>query len=350
MSFLSWFGLAPETRSETPPEAPVIPPRSDVAVTDSRILGTIAVYRAVQILSVAAGQLTLDAWRGDAPIERPALLRKPDATTNLSRFLKSTVASMALTGNAYWRIYRNARNEPVTAVVQNPHDCTLNDNGTLSIAGQNAPLPRGEFAHLGLLPVPGRLDCLGPIQAARKELGGAVETTDYAANWFKTGDVPSGVLKSDQVLSPEQAAGYKTAWQNRDPRSVAVLGHGLDYSPVALAPEDAQWIQARQFDVTAIARLFGIPAHLMLAAIEGSSMTYSNISQADLVFVRWTLMAYLTEIEQAFSDILAGQQTARFNLDAILRPDTLTRYEAHKIALEGGWLTVDDVKRIEGIA
>ncbi|MDU5025366.1 MAG: phage portal protein, partial [Cutibacterium avidum] len=55
------------------------------------------------------------------------------------------------------------------------------------------------------------------------------------------------------------------------------------------------------------------------------------------------------EIDAAVSWLLPHGNTARFNLDAILRPDTLTRYQAHKVALDSGFLTIDEVRRIEGL-
>ncbi len=151
------------------------------------------------------------------------------------------------------------------------------------------------------------------------------------------------------MLSPAQASQYKNQWHARQVHEVAVLGQGLDYKPVLLSPKDAQFIETRQFDNTAIARLFGIPPHMFLAAVEGSSLTYSNMAQADLSFVRWTLSDYTREIETALTAVLPSTQTARFNLDGVIRPDTLTRYTAHKLGIEAGWLLPNEVREIEGL-
>lgn len=359
MGFMDWlFGtdaaaaVVAETRSEVPPvvDPLVIPGRSEVPVSDGSLLRTIAVYRAVQLLTLGASQLSIDVWRGTDLIERPSLVRRPDIKLrDLSAFTKRTVASLALTGNAYWRVTRNARNEASNLEVLNPHECTPQADGRLAVAGLRTPLDATEFQHLGLLWVPGDLKALGPIQAARIELTGAVKTTTYGSEFHDSGDIPSGVLKTDQMLSPAQAANYKTQWHARQAHEVAVLGQGLDYKPVLLSPKDAQFIETRQFDNTAIARLFGIPPHMFLAAVEGSSLTYSNMAQADLSFVRWTLSDYTREIETALTAVLPSTQTARFNLDGVIRPDTLTRYQAHKLGIEAGWLLKSEVREIEGL-
>lgn len=346
MGIKEWFGLAKRSEAGgTMPPAIAPPPRDD-AVTEARALSLINVYRAVQILGTAGFQLTIDVWRGRELLDRPPVIRKPDINTTPSAWLAENVHSLALTGNAYWRVVRNDRG-PINLEVLDPWNCQLNDDGTLAYDGRN--LRPNEFRHLALMRRPGRLYGLGPIQAARSELLGAFDLRDYAASTFRDGDVPTGVLSTDQPLTAEQADAAKDRWQKRDKREIAVLGSGVNYSPVLLSPEDAQFIESQRFTKTEIATLFGIPAHLLLASIEGSSMTYTNIASADLTFVRWSLMAYLREIEESLTAVLPGQQVARFNLDAITRPDITTRYQAHKTAIDAGFMSVDEVRDIEGL-
>lgn len=346
-----FLGLAVREDSAVPPPG-VTPPSREEDFTVEGALTVSTVYRAITILATAGSQLTLDAWRGEERLDpKPALIRKPDPDpkASLSGFIESTITSMATSGNAYWRIDRNARNEAVSARILNPWECHPGQNGTLEWAGRKTPLKADEFMHLRLLRLPGHTVGLGPIQAARAEIQGARDLRDYAAEWFRSGDVPSGVLSTDQPLSNEQAQRYKTTWHQRKAHEVAVLGQGLSYEPTLLNPKDAQFLESREFTTTDLARLFGIPAHMMLAAVEGTSMTYTNVSQADLAFVRWTLAQYFREIEEAFSTLLPGIQTARFNLDGLLRPDIKTRYDAHKVGIDAGWLFKDEVRDIEGL-
>ena len=355
MGILAWLGL--EQRAvvtpdgETIPEPGVVPPARGEAFTTDHALSLSTVYRAIMILATGGSQLTVDVWRGEEQIDpKPALIRRPDVDASLSAFIEQTITSMAVSGDAYWQLTRNARNEVTNAVVLNPWECNEDiEKNVLHVASQTTPLTRTKYHHLKLLRVPGKAKGLGPIQACRLELEGAKDLRDFASDWFVSGDVPTGILKSDQVLTPAQAEQYKQMWQNRVKHEIAVLGSGLGYSPILLSPKDAQFIENQQFTTTGVARLFGIPAHLLLAAVEGSSMTYQNIAQADLAFIRWTLMKYLREIEEAFSALLPGTQTARFNLDALLRPDTKSRYEAHEIGLRARFLTVNEVRRMEGL-
>lgn len=310
------------------------------------------VHRAVSIHATAVRQLSVAAFRDSEEVDAPSWLRRPNAFTPRSVFLEQTVISLAGHGNAYWLIDRDAQGRVTNLTVLDPMAVEIDADHFgrprkyMAFGKDYTP---ADIRHLALFRVPGKAKGLGPIQAARQEIQGAIDTRDYSSKWFQDSGVPTGVLKSDQVLSPEDAKAAKAAWTESQgaKRGVAVLGNGLSYSAIYLTPADAQFLESRQFDTTQIARLFGVPASLMLAGVAGSSQTYANVEQDWLGYVRFSLMQYLTEIEDAFSELLPGRREARFNIEALLRADTTTRYAAHAVALSAGFLTLDEVREIE---
>ena len=343
---------APATAGQ--PMRSIIPDSRPDHVTDDLALSLDAVYRAVQVLQTAAGQLTLDTWRGTTQIDPPTWITTPDPWRPASAFMEETIASLALRGNAFWRIKRGIAGRIIALDILDPLDVTV----TISPAGiptyrvGRDTLNRSDCMHLALMRRPGTRHPLGlgPIQAAQAQLVSAIQLRRYAAGWMQTGTVPNGVLTSDQALTSNQAAQLKTRFlESVKATEPVVLGQGTDYRPLMLKPDEVQWIETQQLNTIGVARLFGIPPRLILASPDGGTETYSNQQQEELSFVRWTLMAYLREIEAAVSWLLPHGNTARFNLDAILRPDTLTRYQAHKVALDSGFLTIDEVRRIEGL-
>ncbi|TCU48340.1 phage portal protein [Curtobacterium sp. PhB146] len=333
--------------------------RTTTGVTIDSALSLSAVFRAVQIWATGTSQLTVDVFRGlEAVDPQPAIVRQPDLGTSRSAFIEETTTSLATTGNAYWRLHRagsgfgsRAAGEVRTAEVLNPLLVTpLTKDATQRVVGysyQGRTLKLDEVQHLKLLRVPGHITGLGPIQAARAELAGAIDLRNYATDWFKRGDVPPGVLTTEQQLNGEMAKAYKAQWY-ADTEGIKVLGAGLKFNPIMLAPKDAQWIESQNLSVLQVARMFGIPPRIMLASLEGSGDTYANLQQEDLSFVRWTLNKVLREIEEAWTAITPRGQTVRFNLDGVLRADTETRYKAHEIAIRAGFLSVDEVRAIEG--
>lgn len=323
---------------------------SRLQISQERALTLVPVYRAFALISSAVSQLSIDLWRGEEQLKNvPTWVRQPDVKMPRSAFFESTTTSLAANGNAFWKVVRDSPADPPSAlIVVDPNEVHIHEDGRFGYRGET--LARWQMQHLALMRIPGRLRGLGPIQAASEDLLGASDLRDYASGWFESGNVPNGTLNSDQHITAEQAQSLKSQWVSSvSGKEPAVLGQGLTYQPFMLSPKDAQFLESRQFTTTDVARLFGIPSHLMLAVVEGGSMTYLNGQAADLSFMRWTLMSYLREIEEGFTALLPRGTTARFNPDAILRASTKERYDAHKVAIDAGFLTVDEVRAIEGL-
>lgn len=351
------------TRADEPgpsdPSTAITSPTRDVsprAVTTGDALSLSAAFRAVQIIGTSIKQLPIHAERDGIELNtQPSLIRQPNINDPRSVFLEQTAMSLATSGNAYWLKDTDGSGRVTNLTVLNAHDVTFEHTNWGRVTkwmylGQE--FRPDQIHHLKFMRVPGKVEGLGPLQAAQAELRGALDTRDYASNWFVKSGVPAGgYLSTDGFLNAEEATKNRDAWTeataNRD--GLPVIGNGLKFNSVFLSPADAQWLEARGFDVAQIARLWGVPAGIMLAAIEGSSQTYSNVEQAWTEFTKFTLMAYLVEIEDALSDLLPRGTRAKFNLDALLRPDTTTRYAAHAVAITAGFLTVDEVRALEGL-
>lgn len=353
---LSLVGLS--RRSADIPDG-ILPPARNVSqgidVTGALTLET--VYRCVSVLETASKQLSIDVWRDEAKLngdDYPRLIAKPGPDLTTTDLIAETVASLALTGNAYWLIGRAPDGRPVSLRVLDPAECEPRidtTTGARSVLWRGLDAQSTQIKHLRLLRVPNQARGLGPIQACAQTLAGARDMSRYAANWTQTSGVPSGILTSDQELSQEQATEARKRWNesNAPGKGVAVLGKGMKFAPLMLKPEEIQFLESRAFDVLSIGRMFGIPAHMILASLDGNSMTYQNITDAATDFVRWTLMNYLREIEDALSTILPAKTKARFNLDALLRADTNERMQTHKLAIEAGIYSADEARAIEGL-
>lgn len=350
------LGLTRSEQTDTPtmPAGVTPPARSSApALTPRTALTLDSVFRALQVLQTAAEQLTFDVWRGGGKVREPlAVVTNPDVDSDLPSFLAESVMSLATRGNLFWRPTYGTDGQVVNVRVLDPLTATpIRKRGRKLIVWDGREWSTRDVVHMRFLALPGEDVGLGPIQANARGLAGAVARSSYADGWFDTSGVPNGILKSDQPLTADQAEAYKARWQATQSHAngPAVLGSGLDYRPLMLKPAEVQWLEGQQFGVAGVARLFGIPASYMLASVEGVSRTYANQEQEDIAFVRFTLMAYLRKIETAMTAVLPRGQVARLNVDALLRTDTKTRYEAHKVGLEAKFLTVPEVRAIEGL-
>lgn len=349
----SVFGVPSEVRSGMP--AALLPANRATqgsSVTAGEALTLPAVYRAVSILTTTVKQMNIDVVRDDRVVAQPTIISQPNPLTSRSTFVEQTMVSLASQGNAYWRIDKDSAGKTYALVPLNPIDMMIETDTAGNIIKyqyQGKDYAPSRIKHLSLFQVPGSALGLGPIQAASATLQGAIQLRDYSSQWFEKGGVPSGVLKTDQFINDDQVAAAKEAWNATAgaKNGVAVLGNNWSYMPVYLKPDELQFLQNQNYSTTETARLFGIPATLMLTAIEGSSMTYANVEQEWLAFIRFTVIQYLIVIEDALSDFVTGRARAKFNVEAILRGATKDRYEAHKLALEAGWMTIDEVRSIE---
>ena len=328
--------------------------------TDEQALGVVSVYRALQILTTSAGQLPLRLERQGEVVtdgRLPKLVRKPDPEMDRSDWIEQAVLSLALSGNLFLRKVTDRNGALIAARILPPAEVSITRNPKTRVVNyhhRGEKLTAADVHHQTLMRLPGKDRGLGPIQAARNEIGSAVDVRDYATNWFHGSGQPTGLLVSKGAKTAEEAKAQRDRWNEAaadedNPTGVRVIGGDTEYHPLLLSPEDAQWLEVRQFSVTEFARLFGIPSTLMLAAVEGTAMTYSNVEQEWLAFTRFTLMQYLRKIEEALTEISPLGQTIRVDVDVLLRSDTKSRYDAHRVGLEAGFLTLDEVREIENL-
>lgn len=337
------------------PAGPSLPSRNDLT-GDPR--GLDAVFRALNVLETAARQLTVDVWRGPYRLDRsrtPSVVLKPDVNLmSFGAFIAETVSSMSQRGNAYWRISRGPAGDAINVTVLNPlHMWVWDDTaGARHYSYRGSEILAADLLHLRLTHTPGEPTGLGPIQACMSSIIGAQRMRAYADNWMDTRSAPAGQLTTDQELTRAQAEQYKEQAIKSLQFSAgpAVFGKGVKYERLLLNPQELQWLDSQQANVTMIARMFGIPARTMLAAVPGNSQTYANLQEENNTFIKFTLMSYLAEIEDALTALTPRGQSVRFNLDAFLRPDTKTRMETHKLAIDAGIYSPAEARDIEGLS
>lgn len=332
-----------------------IKPPARVPSSDPLQLST--VFRGVQVLQTAITGLPIVEQRGgrDLPDVSPLVLQ-PDINRSRRDFIADIVASLVIDGNAFTRIVRDWNGNIVTCEALAPQFVTVTDES------DDPACPDLRFSYLGhvytdddivhskFLNMPGRLRGLGPISAAREEIEGAQLARDYKARFFTDGSNLKGYLRTTENITKESAQLAKESWKSEGTAGdIKVLGKSLEYVPLDMKPADLQFLETQKFDTTQIARLLGIPASIMLAAVDGSNLTYSNIEQSWIEFADYTLAAYTGELEEIFNRLLPRGRTAHFDWDSSQRANMSDRFAAYKTAIEAGFLTVDDVRRKEGL-
>lgn len=323
-------------------------------------------YRASILLSDLLGAVPWHAYRERAtgPLERinptPPLLLQPAPPDSRMTTFSSSALDLIWEGNAVSLIAARSRDGWPTATVPVPA-CNVNVRrvGQSDIGTFNLPLgaivyeignswyPSDDVIHVKGPCAPGALRGLGVLE---NHLRGALALSgelDRQARSVGNAGVPTGVLKStDPDLDKDTAAELKTSWlaSQRD-RTVAVLNETTDFVPLAWNPTETQLLEARRFSLHEIALIFGIDPSWL--GVTGASMTYSNVEQEAINLIKFSLGGHLARFESAYTLALPRGTQAKANLDAILRSDTLSRYQAHEIGVRAGFLTKDEARALE---
>ena len=324
-----------------------------------------AVYSAVSLISDTIATLPVDAYiRRDgarfAFRPRPEWVTKPDVDTTKEAFYGSIIVSLLLDGNAFIRVYSNERGEVVNLNVLNPLDVDIRRNGLgqvmFNVKGEARPLSTEECIFIPDLVRPGHIRGMSRTEALKENFGLAKALENYAAKFFGSGTQTSGVLEFPGNLTAEQAKQMQEAFDSRHrgwgrAHKTAIISGGAKYVPTNVPNDQAQFLDSRRMAVEDVARAFNIPPHLM--GLPGTN-SYASVEQNNLAWVTHCLRPIVEKIEGAFNPLMSrypGGETAfiKFNLDGLLRADINSRMSAFSTGLQAGFLTINDVRRLEDL-
>jgi len=199
--------------------------------------------------------------------------------------------------------------------------------------------------------------------AAKAAIGNALAMDEYSGKFFANGAHPSIILKSPHEMKEAQIDLLKKSFTekysgiNNAHASPLVLTEGLEAQEISLSADDAQLLEARQFQVVDIARAFGVPPH-MIGETSASTSWGSGIESMSRGFVTYTLQPHLVRIEQELNRKLFPRDPTRFiqfDRDALIEGDSTAQANYFRAALGGpgtgpAWLTVDEVRKQKGFA
>jgi HK97 family phage portal protein len=313
-------------------------------------LGHPAIFRAVSLIANTTGALSLHAWRNGRRLpdeDRPRLIVRPNPLTTPRDFLRDTAFYIAAIGEAWWYVAVRDPfdNLPMSLVVVPPHEVRVEPNEADRFQPRiywGDRLMRNEDMRQ-ITWLKSGLRGFGPLQLCGAAISAAVEAQWWAASFYAEGGLPSVNLHSDEDLDENEAAALKAQYAARDANSPFVSSGPLSLREIPDSSAGGQMLEARDFSNGDVARMFGIPGKMLEYGAPGSSLTYQNISGVMEDWVRTGLWPNVLEgIEQELSDLLPRSTVARFNLDALLRADTKTRWEVYNLAVSV--LGPDDAK------
>jgi hypothetical protein len=174
------------------------------------------------------------------------------------------------------------------------------------------------------------------------------------AGLFSGGGFIKYFLKTTKRLGKEGRKNFREGWRdvhsNRpgQPYTPPILEDDMDLHTLGLSNEDMQTVESEGITAIEMCQFFGVPPHLVFIL---NRATFSNIEHQGIEYKSLHLQPWAVRFEQAIESHFdeADPFYVEFLMDALLRGDTKTRYEAYSKALGGrAFATVNEVRRKEG--
>lgn len=344
------------------------PTSSGETITEEGALKLSTVYACVNIRANTIAKMPLHIYRsikdGKEKIKNDiSYLLETRPNRHMTPFIfKHTIsAHIDLWGNAYVWIETNRKGIPVSLWILNPANTRINlDEKTGKIwyktivNDKPCDFEDAEILHFKALSTNG-IEGKSRITIARETLGNMKASTKLLGKFYANGTTSKGIITYQEKLGKEAKDSIRSAWQSansgiNNAGKVAILDMGLEYKPIGMNFEDAQFIQLSKFGVEEIARIFSVPLH-MINSLDRS--TFNNIQQQSLDFISNSIQPTLTDIEEEinyklFTSVQQKQgYYVKFNMASAMRADDEARAKYYKEMLGMGVYSINDVLQLE---
>lgn len=339
-----------------------------VSVTPYTALTATVFYACVRCLADDIAKLPLQVHRllpsGGYTVDREhplnKLLRRPNRWQTPFQFFHYWVTALAMRGNGCTAVLRTDSGAPRALVPLNPDRTTIlrSPQGWLFYGfshsllkdGEQYTLHQDDVMHIRGMSLDGYTG-ISPVWALGEAIGLSLATQQHGSTLFSQGAQIAGVLKAPTALSTEAAKRMAESWRNvhsgvHNAAKTAVLEEGVTFEKIGMTSDEAQFLATRAFQIPEICRGFRVPPHKVQSL---DRATFTNIENQNQQYIDDALMPIARQIEETAEEALLfdeerGRFQLRFDFDALLRGDTLTRYNAYHVALGDGWLNRNQVR------
>nr|WP_278002067.1 phage portal protein [Clostridium botulinum] len=346
----------------------------DINVQGKNSLKQATVFGCLRVLSDTVSKLPIKIYKKTDGIKKvtdhylgPLLKLRPNPYMSASDFWKCVEVQRNIYGNAYVALNYNGRGQ-VTGLY--PLDSSkmkiyVDDGGLLNSSnkiwyiytdnlGHQHKFMPDELLHFKGLTTDGIVG-LSVIDQLKHLIQNGKSSEEYINKFFKNGLQVKGLVqyvgdlnsKAEQTFIENferMSSGLKNAHR------IAMLPLGYQFQPISQSLVDAQFLENSQLTIRQIAAMFGVKMHQIN---DLDSATHTNITEQQKGFYIDTLQSILTMYEQELiyklflgTEIRQGYYI-KFNVDAILRANLETRYNAYRVAIQSGFKTPNEVRELE---
>lgn len=347
----------------------------EVDISGKNALKEATVYACIRILAESVAKLPIKIYQDTNGIKKATdhylynvLKLRPNPYMSSEAFFKCMETQRNIYGNSYANIEFDEKGTvkalwPINAskVKIFMDDKELFDSSnrmwyvvTVGENNEKVKLKPDEVLHFKGMTFDG-ISGISPITYLKSLIQNAKSGTNYVNKFYQSGMQTKGIIQYVGDLNTEAQKRFRDNFEVmsnglKNAHRVSLLPLGYQFQPISLSMADAQFLENNELTIRQIAAVFGIKMHQLN---DLDRATHTNIEEHQRQFYVDTLMANLTMYEQemAYKLLLDSElgkgYYCKFNVDAITRADIKTRYDAYRVAIQGGILKPNEVRALE---
>lgn len=353
------FGITPSIAG------PVVTPKTSMKVA--------IVFACVRLISGAISQMPVHVFNNKANGERERdgnnkiaklLSLQPTTMWSAATFWEYLVTCMLLHGDGFAIIMRDRFGQPEEFLPISPTETEVDVvNGRLvyytKLNGEYRGFDQDDVLHLPGFGFNGKRSLSVIRWGALNSIGLELAMEEHSGSFFTNGTQQKVAVIKTGKWDKEQQDKFRAAWVatyggNGNNGKPLVLDQSTDIKTLSINAKDSQLLESREFQITDIARAFGLPS-FMVNQEQKSTSWGSGIGEIGLSFLRFTLGPHLNRFEQEINRklFLNTDQFAEFLTSILMRMTLKDRNEAYRQAIGGsqgpGWMTVNEVRKMENM-
>ena len=307
------------------------------------------------------------------------LFRRPNPYMTQQLLANYIVTALNAAGDAYIYKNRNARGQVVELVPLMPHLVTAKGNENELITHFNyqpqggmqgeetVKIEKADMVHLRQNVDPNNMRRgMAPLKAVLREIAGDEAAGQYTAALLHNMAVPGVILspRDDAMGGPtrEEAEGiadmYKQKFGGKNRGAPMVLSGAMNVEIVSFSPDQMKLAELRRIPEERVSAVLGVPAVLAGLGAGLDSATYNNTKELREFFTESKMVPMWSMVAQEVTHQLLRpefggneNQYCEFDVDNVraLAVDKDNLYKRMNTAVQGGWVTIGEARKVVGL-
>lgn len=290
------------------------------------------------------------------------LLHKANDFTTKFDLFWMTAQYLELTGEAPWFLALNGSGIPDQILLLRPDSIDIKpgtggkiiDHYEYTLSGKKVRLEPEEVVFLRYPDPDRQFRGKGPLQAAARAVDLEEYSEEYNRRFFWNSARPDGVLSTENKLGKEQLETLERKFNQKykgseNAHKTVILEKGLKWQNMGLSQKDMDFIEQARFSRDKILGIFRVPRTVLGIT---DDVNRANAEATDYVFASRTIRPKMERIIQQLNEFLLpkfkGTESMFFDFDNPVPEDKVFSLEMQKAALTLGWLTINEVREMDG--